>query len=190
MDDSHDITGLLIAGREGDAEAFDRLMPLVYDALRGIARRQMALERADHTLDTTGLVHEVYLKLVDQTRVEWRDRAHFYAVAAQAMRRILVDYARRHRAAKRGGKLPLLDDIDVDSIPASTRADRLIALDEALTQLAELNPRLVQVVEYRFFAGLTEEEVAQSLGMTERTVRRDWVKARGWLYRELAGVGA
>ena len=150
----------------------------------------MLNERAGHSLQATSLVHEVYLRLIGNEEVRWANRSHLFGAAAESMRRILVDYARRHRAAKRGGKLPLIDDIDVDSIPSGTRADRLIALDEALTQLAELNPRLVQVVEYRFFAGLTEEEVAESLGMTERTVRRDWVKARGWLYRELADVGA
>lgn len=179
-----DITGLLHAWRAGDRTAVDRLLPLVYDELRRIAHRQLGRERAGHTLGTTALVHEVYLKLVDQTRAKFEDRAHFFAIAARAMRRILVDYARRHQAAKRGGaaKQVSLDDA---ALVADERADTLLALDEALVRLGELDERLSRVVECRFFGGLTEEETAVALSVTARTVRRDWVKAKGWLSQEL-----
>lgn len=161
------------------------LFPFVYQELRRSAHRALRRENSGHTLGTTGLVHEAYLRLVDQTRVEWRNRSHFYAIAAQAMRRILVDYARQHRRTKRGGgQQPLTLDENVVSLNA--RAENLIALDEALTRLAALNPRLSRVVECRFFAGLTEEEIAEATGVTVRTVKRDWAKARGWLYKELS----
>jgi RNA polymerase sigma factor (TIGR02999 family) len=192
--DAPPITELLVAWRGGDPAALDRLFPLVYDQLRRISRRQLGAERAGHTLSTTALVHEAYLKLVDQTRAEWVDRAQFYAVAARAMRRILVDYARRHRAAKRGGDrervsldVPDLAQPLAEAPPgaADERADTLIALDDALARLAQVDERLSRVVECRFFGGLTEEETAVVLGMTARTVRRDWVKAKAWLYREM-----
>jgi RNA polymerase sigma factor (TIGR02999 family) len=179
-----DITGLLAAWRAGNPDAFDRLFPLVYDELRRIAHRQLGSERPDHTLATTALVHEAYLKLVDQTRAQLTDRAHFFAVAARAMRRILVDYARRHQALKRGGAAEPVSLSDA-ALVADDRADTLVALDEALTRLAELDARLSQVVECRFFGGLTEEETAEALAVTARTVRRDWVKAKGWLHHEL-----
>jgi RNA polymerase sigma factor (TIGR02999 family) len=178
------ITDLLLGLRDGGQHVRDRLFDIVYDELRGIAHNALQRERAEHTLGTTDLVHEAYLKLVDQTRVAWHDRSHFFAVAARAMRRILVDYARRHGAAKRGGegrRVPLLDD----ALSVDERADLLIELDDALNRLETLSPRLARVVECRFFAGLSEEETAHALGVTDRTVRRDWVKARGWLYREL-----
>ncbi len=179
------ITDLLLQASGGDSTAIDRLFPLVYDELRRIAHRALQRERSDHTLGTTGVVHEAYLKLVDQTRVGWRDRAHFFAVAALAMRRILVDYARRHRRAKRGGGArPVTLDEGVVSL--DERAENLVALDEALTRLSALNPRLSRIVECRFFGGLTEEEIAEALGVTTRTVKRDWAKARGWLYQELS----
>lgn len=184
MRPEHDITGLLVAWRGGDNGAFDRLFPLVYDELRAIAHRQLGGERREHTLGTTALVHEAYLKLVDQTRVQWTDRAHFFAVAARAMRRILVDYARRHRALKRGA-VPARVSLSDATLVAQGRADTLVALDEALTRLSDLQERLSQVVECRFFGGLTEEETAEALGVTARTVRRDWVKAKGWLYEAL-----
>lgn len=179
-----DITGLLLAWREGDASAPDRLWPLVYEELRRIAHRQLARERQEHTLGTTALVHEAYLKLVDQTRARFDDRAHFFAVAAQAMRRILVDYARRYRAEKRGAARERVS-LEEAMLAADQRADTLVALDEALTRLAEVNDRLGRVVECRFFAGLTEEETAEALAVTARTVRRDWVKAKGWLAEAL-----
>ena len=189
MESDHDITGLLIAWRSGDEEALDRLLPRVYDELRHIAHRHLGREREGHTLGTTALVNEAYLKLVDQTRVQWADRSHFFAVAARVMRRILVDYARRHQAKKRGGTAqPVsLDDaaLAATALVADERAEMLLALDEALTHLAELDDRLSRVVECRFFGGMTEEETAQALSITARTVRRDWIKAKGWLHQAL-----
>lgn len=184
MDTEHDITGLLLAWRGGDRVAFDRLFSLVYEELRRVAHRQLEGERADHTLGTTALVSEVYLRLVDQRRAQWSDRAQFFAVAARAMRRILVDYARRHRALKRGGEREQVA-LDDAVLVAAARADTLIALDEALVRLAEVDERLSKVVECRFFGGLTEEETAEVLAVTARTVRRDWIKAKGWLYQAL-----
>ena len=171
------ITGILLDwGAPAEQRPADRLLPLVYDELRRIAHRQLGRERTGHTLSTTALVHEAYLRLVDQTRARWVDRAHFFAVAAGVMRRILVDYARRYRAAKRGGDAQRVD-LDAAEVSLDQRSGMLIDLDEALGRLAELNPRLSQVVEYRFFGGMTEEETAEALGVTDRTVRRDWIKA-------------
>ena len=148
-----------------------------------MAHAQLRREHPGHTLGTTGLVHETYLRVVEQTRVEWRDRGHFFMAAAWAMRRILVDYARRNLAARRGGgsvRVTLDDDA-----PAAARGELLVALDEALDRLGSLDRRLSQVVECRYFGGLTEQETAEAMGVTRRTVQRDWVKARGWLYLEL-----
>ena len=189
--DDASITGALLAHRAGVPDALERLFPLVYEELRRVAHAQLRREEPGHTLGTTGLVHEAYFRLVDQTRVEWVDRSHFYAVATQAMRRILVDYARRYRAAKRGAapeRVSLSDANDASDAMAiaEQRADTLLALDEAMTRLAAIDERLSRVVEYRFFGGLTEEETSEALGVTVRTVRRDWVKARGWLHRALA----
>jgi RNA polymerase sigma-70 factor, ECF subfamily len=181
--DSRQVTDLLLQMRGGDTRAMDRLFPLVYHELRHLAHHQLRRERPGHTLGTTGLVHETYVRLVDQTRVEWRDRGHFLVVAAWAMRRILVDYARRNRAARRGGG-SVRFSLDHD-VPAEERGEMLLALDEALERLAALDRRLSQVVEYRYFGGLTEQETADVLGVTRRTVQRDWVKARGWLYLEM-----
>jgi RNA polymerase sigma factor (TIGR02999 family) len=184
-DHSERITDLLLEVRGGSPEAMDRLFQGVYGQLRRIASRQLQSERPGHTLGTTGLVHETYLKLANQSRVQWEDRAHFYRVAAIAMRRILVDYARRHRAKRRGGELRRIT-LD-ENATAAERGETLLALDEALGRLTKLNPRLCQVVECRFFGGLTEEETAAALGVTLRTAQRDWAKARAWLYLELAG---
>lgn len=175
----------MLEARNGDHGAFDRLLPLVYEDLRQVAHRLMLRERTGHTLSTTALVHEAYLRLVDQRRVEWTDRGHFFAVAATAMRRILVDYARKYAASKRSGGLQQVQLDTVASI-ADERAAELMAVDEALTRLASLNERLARVVECRFFGGLTAEETATALQVTTRTVERDWAKARMWLYRELA----
>jgi RNA polymerase sigma factor (TIGR02999 family) len=183
------ITELLLAYHGGEQEAYDRLFPLVYEHLRAVAHAQLRRERGGHTLSTTALVHEAYLKLADVARLDVRDRAHFLGVAARAMRQVLVSYARRHRAEKRGGGLEPVD-LDAAELAVEERAEVLIALDDALTRLAAMSPRLAQVVECRFFGGLTEEETAQVLGVAERTVRRDWVKARGWLHAELAGTVA
>jgi RNA polymerase sigma factor (TIGR02999 family) len=184
-DDTRPITDLLLELRSGDAAALDRLFPLVYEELRRVAHRQLRAERGEHTLGTTGLVHEAYLRLVDQTRVEYRDRRHFFALAARAMRRVLVDYARRYRAQKRGGdQRPV--SLDEASVPAGERADNVLALDDALSRLADVDARLSQIVECRFFGGLSEEETAEVVGVNARTVRRDWVKAKTWLSRELS----
>jgi RNA polymerase sigma factor (TIGR02999 family) len=182
-----DITTLLVDWRNGDEGALNRLMPLVYEELRQVAHRQLHHERDGHTLGTTALVHEAYLRLVDQSRVELNDREHFYSVAARAMRRVLVDHARRHGAAKRGGARVLLS-LDEASMAASTgeRAGALLALDDALGRLAAVDERMTRVVECRFFGGLTEEETATALGVTARTVRRDWVRAKSWLYQDLS----
>jgi RNA polymerase sigma factor (TIGR02999 family) len=174
----------LVPAAGDDPAAAESLFPLLYEELRRIAHRELSGERDGHTLCTTALVHEAYVKLSDQTRAQFASRAHFLAVAAQAMRRILVTHARKVRAQKRGGEWRRLDLDQVD-IPVDDRAEALVALDDALRQLAKLNPRLSQIVECRFFAGMTEEETASALGVTERTVRRDWVKAKGWLLRDL-----
>ena len=179
-----DVTQLLLAYGQGDRRALDRLLPMVYSELHRIAARQMRHERADHTLNATALVHEVYLKLMDQNRVSWQNRAHFFAIAARAMRQVLISYARKHNAEKRGGGTPntLLDGKE---IALGERADELLALDEALTRLAGFDERLAQVVEYRFFGGLNIEETAAVLDVSTMTVKRDWNKAKAWLYREL-----
>ena len=179
--------------RDGDAGALDRLLPLVYDELRGIARRELRRQRSGHTLDTTALVHEAYLKLVDQRSVRPADRAHFLGIAARAMRQVLVDHARRHATAKRGagaGRVTLDEGTVAGALVADDCADTLLALDDALLRLAALSERLARVVECRFFGGLSEEETAAVLGVTARTVRRDWVKARAWLHRALYGDAA
>ncbi len=179
------VTALLRVASRGDRETLDRLLPLVYEELRRIAHNRLGVEPTGHTLNTTALVHEVYLKLVDQTRVEWRDRAHFLAVASMAMRRILIDYARKHRASKRGGERKRVP-LDAADLSMEERAETLIELDEALTRLAEVDERLSRVVECRFFGGLTQEETAEALGVTSRTVRSDWATAKGLLHLTLA----
>lgn len=184
MDARHDVTDLLVAWRGGNQEALAQLIPLVHDELRRIAHVYLARERPDHTLRTTALVNEAYLRLVNTSRVQWQHRAQFFAAAAGSMRRILVDYARRYHAGKRGGGLGALP-LDEGALVVEQRAEMLIALDEALERLGEMDVRLCRVVEYRYFAGLTDEETAEALGVTARTVRRDWVKARGWLFAEL-----
>src|SRR5215207_5394886 len=180
------VTNLLEAYEGGDRDALDELLPLVYDELRRIAHRELQRERLDHTLSTTEVVHEAYLQLLDQARVTSGEQVRFLAVAATAVRRALIEHARRRDALKRGGgQRPLTLD---EEIAAHDGSDRLLSLDEALTRLAGLDERLARVVECRYFGGLTEEETAAALGVTARTVRRDWVKAKAWLYRELHGV--
>lgn len=178
------ITELLHACSAGDPEALDRLIQLVYDDLRAIARRRLAGERAGHTLDTTAIVHEAYLKLVDQATVDWRDRAHFFAVSARVIRNLLIDYARERNATKRGGgaiHLPLDEGMD----GREPRTIELLALDEALTELGRHDERLERVIECRFFAGMTMQETADSLDVSLSTARRDWLRARAYLYRAL-----
>jgi RNA polymerase sigma factor (TIGR02999 family) len=182
----HDVTALLELASTGDRSALDRVFPLVYDELRAAAHRQLKREPRGHTLGSAALVHEAYFRLVDQTRAQFRGRAHFLALAATAMRRILVDYARGRAAERRGGgQLQQVDLVTVDSLLGEERAGMLVDLDEALERLATLDPRQARVIECRFFGGLTEDETAEALDVAVRTVRRDWVKARAWLYQEL-----
>ncbi len=179
-----DVTRLLVAARGGDRGALDRLLPAVYEELRRLARSQLRRERRDHTLLATGLVHEAYIKLVDQSRVEWQGRAHFFAVAARAMRQVLVDHARKRSTEKRGGDR-VRTTLGDKGLGRELSFEELVALDEALTRLGELDDRLPKVVELRFFAGLKEVEIAEVLDTSERTVQRDWARARAWLYKEL-----
>ncbi|MCG3120688.1 MAG: hypothetical protein ALAOOOJD_03507 [bacterium] len=181
---ANEITQLLLDLSGGNHAAVDLLVPLVYEELRGLAHRQLRDERSSHTLNTTALVHEAYLKLVDQQRVEWQNRAHFFAIAAQAMRRILINYAKSRSAEKRGGGQPLAT-FDERAVIREARAEELVALDEALVELTKLNMRQSQVVEYQFFGGLTHEEIAEVLAVSVPTVRRDWRLARAWLSRQL-----
>ena len=164
--------------------ALEQLMPLVYDELRVFAHRQLANQARGGTLSTTALVHEAYLKLVDQSHADWRDRAHFLAVASLAMRHVLVDRAKARSTLKRGGERRRIT-LDDSHIAVDDQPDALLQLDEAMNRLAELQPRLARVVECRFFGGLTEDEIAEALGVTVRTVQRDWAKARMLLQREL-----
>jgi RNA polymerase sigma factor (TIGR02999 family) len=167
-----------------DVSAFERLFPLVYDELRRIARRQLGRERAGHTLQPTALVHEAYLKLVEHPSPEWQGRAHFLGIAARAMRQILIDYARKHKAEKRGGawERTTLGDTPV---ALDVGLEELLALDAALNRLDQMDSRMGKIVELSFFGGLTEKEIAEMLGLSERTVRREWVKARAWIHKEL-----
>ena len=185
---ARDVSGLLLAWRQGDGEAVERLFPLVYDELHRIAHRQLGRERSDHTLTTTALVHEAYLKLVDQSRAQWSERSQFFAIAARAMRRILVDYARQHLAEKRGGRRERVV-LDGELRSLDQRADALLAVDEALERLHAVDERASQVVECRFFGGYSDAETAAALGITDRTVRRDWLRAKTWLYQALREDG-
>lgn len=184
-----EITQLLTAWRAGERDADERLFALLYEELRTIAARHRQKESAHHSLQTTALVHEAYMRLARQHRTSWKSRGHFMAVASQAMRRVLVDHARRRKAAKRGGGIP---PAPLDSVVLALEdAVDLVELDVALEKLARLDPREAQVVDLRFFAGLTVPEVAQALGVSRATVERDWVAARAWLRRELdEGGGA
>ena len=179
------ITDVLLQLRGGDPAVVDRLFAAVYDELRRVAHHALLRERPGHTLGTTGLVHETYFKLVDQSRVEWQDRGHFFGVAARAMRQILVDYARRRGALKRGGRVEVLA-LEEGLVAAEERAEAFLAVDDALTRLAAHDAGMAQVVECRFFAGLTEEETAEATGTSVRTVQRRWRRAKAWLYQELA----
>jgi RNA polymerase sigma-70 factor, ECF subfamily len=181
---AHDVTQLLVAWCEGDRAAFERLVPLVYAELRRVAHRRMRDERPDHVLQTTALINEAYLRLIDINRVRWQNRAHFYAVAAQVMRRILVDAARERDARKRGGEISHVV-FDEALMPTPERDADLVALDAALAALADVDPRKSQVVELRYFGGLNVEETAEVLSVSVETVARDWRLAKLWLLREL-----
>lgn len=185
MEARGEITHALVAWQRGDREAFGTLVTLAYEELRRIARRQLRRARPAETLDTTGLVHEAYLKLAGRRGgVAWEDRAHFYAICAHAMRQILVDFARRRCAGKRGDGQPAVD-LDACDVAVLDQAETVLLVDRALDRLAAADARLARVVECRFFAGLTEEETAAALGVSSRTVRRDWLLARAWLREQL-----
>ena len=175
---------MLLAWGDGDRAALDELTPVVYDELRRLARGYMRRQNPGHTLQTTALVNEAYLRLIDSSQVNWQNRAHFFAMAARLMRRILVDFARARSSLKRGGDMRKVSFEEALAVPLEPETN-LVALDDALKKLAELNPRQSQVVELRYFGGLSEEEIAATLEISVRTVRRDWSIARAWLYREL-----
>jgi RNA polymerase sigma-70 factor, ECF subfamily len=183
------VTELLLAWGDGDHAALDKLIPLIYDELRRLAAHYLHRERPNHTLQPTALVNEAYLRLVDQTRTKWRGRAHFFGAAAQVMRRILVDYARQHGAAKRGGGGQMVT-LDEGVALAQEREVNLLALDEALTRLEALDPQKSRIVELRFFGGLSIEQTAEVLGVSTATVTRQWRTTKTWLHRELERGGA
>lgn len=180
-----EITQLLVAWNNGDAAALEQLTPLVHTELHRLAKRYMAGERQGHILQTTALVNEAFMRLIDWRNVEWQNRAHFFGLAAQIMRRILVDFARARRREKRGGEALLVSLSEATNVAEDQRLD-LVALDDALQTLEKLDPRQARVVELRFFAGLSLEETAEALKVSPRTVRRDWAVAEAWLYRELS----
>jgi RNA polymerase sigma factor (TIGR02999 family) len=182
----HEITQLLAEWSEGNQAALDQLYPLVYNELRRLAHGYLRRERKGHTLQTTALINEAYLRLVDQKHVHWANRSHFFGISAQIMRRILIDHARRYDYAKRGGGAQRIS-LDEAAIVAKQRGRTLLLLDEALKSLAEIDPRRSQVVELRYFGGLNNEEIAGVLKISENTVMRDWNMARAWLYQELSG---
>ena len=181
-----DVTDLLLSWRQGDAAALDRLVPLVYDELRRVARRHLRGESPGHALQATALVHEVYLRLVDVDRLTLTNRAHFFGVAATLMRQIVVDYARRQRADKRGGGVTMLSLDEASPAAAWTSSVDVLALDEALDALSAIDARQCRVVELRFFAGLTIDEAATALGISPATVEREWALAKAWLFRRLS----
>jgi len=181
---AEDVTELLIELSEGNRVKVDLLLPLIYDELRSLAMNYLRRERADHTLQATALVHEAYLRLIDQTRVNWQNRAHFFGVAAQLMRRLLVDYARKHNAEKRGADFQKLT-LDENIEKAVVRSEEILALDRALEELAALDEQKARIVELRYFGGLTVEETAEVLGVTPITIKRHWRMARAWLYGQM-----
>ena len=180
----HEVTQLLKRWREGDKAALDKLAPLVYDELHRLAHKYISHERPNHTLQTTALVHEAYVRLVESKDIDWANRVHFFAVSAKIMRRILVDYARQSHSAKRGGEAQRVT-LDEQALVTTERATELVALDDAMQGLAEVHPRRCEVVELRYFAGLNNQEIAEVLNVSEATVERNWRFARAWLYRQL-----
>lgn len=188
MDEPRNVTRILQDATRGRKDAIDRVMPLIYDELRRIARRQLAGERPDHTLTTTALVHEAYIRLVDVRMVAWQDRAHFFAMSARQMRRILVDHARSRKRKKRGGDAVTISLDEATDLPV-LEPEALIMLDRALTKLDDVNQRQCRVVECRCFVGLSVKETAEALDTSPTTVKRDWAFARAWLNRELTDAG-
>jgi RNA polymerase sigma factor (TIGR02999 family) len=185
QDSANEITKLLHGWQGGDRAALDALVPVVYKELRRLAHYELRKERPDHTLQSTALVHEAYFRLVGQDLPQWESRTHFFAIAAQLMRQILVDYARRRRASKRGSGACMLTLDDAMILPQGKDVD-VVAIDDALNALAEVDPRQSRVVELRFFAGLSLEEISEVMGIATATVQRDWTAARAWLYREIS----
>ena len=185
MSSTHEVTELLTAWSGGDKAALDKLMPLIHQELRRIAHRYMSRERPGHTMQTTALVNEAYLKLVNREGVHWQNRAHFFAIASQLMRYILVDHARSHAYAKRGGGTQTIS-LDEAMVVSQERAAEVVALDDVLKQLAEIDPQQSRIVELRFFGGLTIEETAVVLSLSPATIKREWTSAKAWLYHELA----
>jgi len=183
----HEVTEILQEWREGKRDASERLFPLVYDELKRQARRHLSRERSDHTLQPTALVHEAYLRMIDQSSLVVENRTHFFAFASRVMRQILVDHARQHKTEKRGGAAQRFSIADLDLLPQQSAGD-MIELDEALQKLEAIDKRKCSVVDMRFFGGLKENEIADVLGVTEKTVRRDWQFAKLWLYRELSSA--
>jgi RNA polymerase sigma factor (TIGR02999 family) len=182
---SQEVTRLLLAWRDGDQEALEQLTPLVYGELRRMAHRFMRRERPDHTLQSSALVNEAYIRLIDCNQVDWQNRAHFFGIAAQMMRQILIDHARRHTRARRGGGLREVS-FEETAVVSVERAAELIALDDALTALAAFDLSKSRIVELRFFGGLTNEEVGEVMGMSLRTIEREWRKAKAWLRRAIS----
>jgi RNA polymerase sigma factor (TIGR02999 family) len=183
-----DVTLLLTEVREGNREAVDRLLPLIYSELRRMAGGYMQRERAGHTLQATALVNEVYIRLAGGESVPWQNRAHFFAIAAHAMREVLLDYARRHNAGKRGGPDAQQVEADAEVLGVSPKIENVIAIDEALERLARIDPRQSRLIELRFFAGLNVEEAAEVMGISPVTIKREWRSAKAWLHRELAAM--
>jgi len=183
LSDEHNVTELLHHWSHGDQQALEELLPIIYGELRKVAHQYLHREHAEQTLQTTALVNEAYLKLIDQRSVNWQNRAHFFAIAAQAMRRILIDNARKRRAAKREGEKISLDDV---AIISGDRSEHFLALDEALQKLEEFDSQQSKIVELRYFGGLTIEETAEALALSPATVKREWAMARAWLYRYLS----
>ena len=186
--DTHQITEMLLELTDGNTEVVDKILPHIYDELRRLAGSYLRRERSDHTLQPTALVHEAYLKLIDQKKVKWQNRAHFFGIAAQVMRRILMDHARKHNADKRGGdfeKLPIEEEILVVSHEKSAE---LVALDDALNALAEIDEQKAKIVELRYFGGLSIEETAEAMGVSVPTVNRQWRMAKAWLYSQVSGT--
>jgi len=185
-DASGDVTALLGQLRAGNQEVAGQLVPLIYDELRRIASAQMRRERAGHTLQATAVVHEAYLRLAGEQDIQWQSRAHFFAIAARAMRQVLLDYARQRHAGKRGGEGAQKVEIDVDLLAGANRIEDIVAIDEVVTRLSELDQQQGRIVELRFFGGLSVEETAEAMGISDSTVKREWRLAKAWLHRELA----
>jgi len=189
-DAAGNVTALLGQLRAGNQDVAGQLVPLIYNELRRIANAQMRRERAGHTLQATVLVHEAYLRLAGDQEIQWQNRAHFFAIAARAMRQVLLDYARQRHAEKRGGGGAQRVEMDVDLLGGENRIEDIVALDEVVTRLSELDQQQGRIVELRFFAGLNVEETAEVMGISDRTVKREWRSAKAWLHRELATAGS